>query len=479
LDNKFFIKSFSWVAIANFITKPLWLILFIYAARVLGVEQFGIYTYAISIVLIFSILFDFGLDYIAVREISKHNEQLNNYFSSVIYVRIIFFLLISAVFITYFLLIGDLTSEVTIAIIITLVYKFTTIVLTYLESLVSAFHDFSSYGKMIIFEKLLNTLLGFIALVLSHNILLFLVFLLGANVVSLVIFIIFLTKKYSLNFFIPQINTVKLLLKEALPLLTMNIFILAYFRIDVVILNWLIDDKVIVGIYGSIHRIVEMYMLIPSILMTTAYPIINKYIENDRDFVDNLLKKIFNILIIITLPLVFFIALNSYKVNYLVFGGQYKEGSKGLIFVIWTIIPLGFNYVLGNILISIKKQNYCAIGVGLGSLVNIVLNLILIPKLSFVGASITAFLTELTIFLIYGYFVNKSFPQIQISKLSIKILLISSINMLAFYLYTVFWGYNFLICSGVFIVLTLLLLIATNILNLRDMRKLLQSIFLG
>ena len=131
----------------------------------MGVEQFGIDTYAISIVLIFSILFDFGLDYIAVREISKHNEQLNNYFSSVIYVRIIFFLLISAVFITYFLLIGDLTSEVTIAIIITLVYKFTTIVLTYLESLVSAFHDFSSYGKMIIFEKLLNTLLGFIALV--------------------------------------------------------------------------------------------------------------------------------------------------------------------------------------------------------------------------------------------------------------------------------------------------------------------------
>lgn len=475
MDNKFFLKSFSWVAFANIVTKPLWLLLFIYAARVLGVEQFGVYTYALSIVMIVSVLFDFGLDYIAIREVSKSNKELDKYFSNVISIRVVFFFLVTAIFIIYFSFTNNWNSEETKAIIIILYYQFSTLILTYLKSLVSAFHNFKLFGLMMIFEKLLITILGFISLVINQNILHFLIFLSISNTISLLLFIVILIKKYRLKFFIPDFKNMVKLIREALPLLAMNLFILAYFRIDVVILNLIVKNKEIVGLYGSIHRIVEMYMLVPTILMTTAYPIINKYLENNKDFVDKLLQRVLQLLIIISLPLTIWIALNSYNINYLMFGEQYKEGSKGLIFIIWTIIPLGLNYVLGNVLISIKKQKYCAIGVGFGSMVNIILNLILIPKFSFVGASITAFITESVIFIIYGFWVNKNFPNVYLLKLVSKVLVICAIILFTFYYYSKFVTYNFLLNSLVFIALTILLMMATKLLNYKKIFNFLKD----
>ncbi len=476
IKNKFIIRSFSWVAFANFITKPLWLLLFIYAARVLGVEQYGVYTYALSIVMMISIFLDLGLDYIAIREISKNNELINEYSSQVLFLRVIFFVVILLVLGAYFIFSRKLDKIQSLAIIITLVFQFSAILLAYFKSVATAFHEFKVFSFMMIFEKILLIILGFLSLLILPKIISFLLSMVIANTISLVIFLITLRKRYKLKFYLPVLSVTKGIVKEAIPLLTMNLFILAYFRVDVIILDWITQDKSIVGIYGAIHRIVEMYMLIPTILMTTAYPIINKYLESNREFVDNFLHKILYSVISISLPIAILIAFNSYELNYFMFGSQYAEGSKGLLYIIWTIIPLGLNYILGNILISMKKQYFCAIGVGIGASVNIILNLILIPKLSFVGASITTFITESVILLVYGYFIIKLFPRIQLLQLGLKTALISGIILFTFYFYLQLFNYNFLVSITLGLLLTISLLFLSGILNIKEINKLLRSI---
>lgn len=474
--NKSLVKSFSWVAFSNIITKPFNVLLFIYAARILGTTQYGIYVYALSVVTIISIVFDFGLDYIAIREISQNPPKLNEYFSEILFIRIIFFIISLMIVIGYSFFQHDIGSTQTIAILTLLFFQFSTIILKYLKSISSAFEDFDLYSKLMIFEKTAVVTLGFLALFIVSDVNIFILATLLANIISLIIISIILIRKYKIGFYFPQFNRIIIILKEALPLLTMNIFILAYFRIDVVLLDLFTGDKAIVGLYGSIHRIIEMYILVPSILMTTAYPLVSKYLENDREFVDKFIYNILQILIIVSLPLAIIVSLNSYQINYIMYGKEYKEGSQGLIYLIWTVIPLGFDYVLGNLLISIKKQNYCALGVGVGAAVNILLNIILIPKLSFIGASISTLVTETVIFIIYAYYTLRYFPKIGLLQFIFKSAYICIIIILGSYLYNLVLGYNFILnCIFSFAFLTILLFLS-GILNTRDFTKLFKSI---
>jgi O-antigen/teichoic acid export membrane protein len=182
-------------------------------------------------------------------------------------------------------------------------------------------------------------------------------------------------------------------------------------------------------------------------------------------------------MILISLPLAIFIAFNSYEVNFLLYGKSYEAGGTGLSFIVWTIIPLGFNYVLGYMLISLKKQNYCALGVGLGAFFNIFSNLILIPKFGIVGACVSAFVTETIIFLVYGYFTLKYFQDIGLISMSLKVFFISISDLLLFFIYNTYFGYNFYAVSLIFTCTTLFFIFLTKILKIEDIRKIIRLAF--
>lgn len=440
------LHSFSLVAAANFITKPLWLVLFIFAARSLGTYQFGIYTYSISIVIILSILIDFGLDYIAVRDISVNNNFFPKYFNVVFIYRLsaIVIFLLSLALCYYFKL---FTPIVFYSLVILLIFQGLVIVLQFIRSVISAFNDFNLYSKMLVFEKITIVIFGFIILFINKSIIPFLLSLMVGNIVTLVYFIWILKSKYNYKFLYPDKEAFHYLFKSSLPLVLMNVFIMAYFRVDVIILDWIIKDKNIIGIYGSIHRIIEMYFLIPTIIMSTAYPIISKKFSEDKEYVINLIERLLNYITIISLPIAVIIAFNSYQINILLFGNDYKSGYAGLIFLIWTIIPLGFNYIMGHSLISINKQKYNAVSLSVASIINIVINILLIPKLSFAGTCISLLITETVIFLFYSFYLNKYLGDIKILNLSIKILSIIAILFVFFESVLLILNYNFIIYS--------------------------------
>jgi O-antigen/teichoic acid export membrane protein len=468
-----FFHSFSLVAIANLITKPLWLALFVFAARKLGVYQFGIYTYCFSIVIILSILIDFGLDYIAVRDVSVKNEKLNPFFNVVFLFRIFFTLLIIAGIIVYYWLFNANKVIITTLIII-LLFQTTVILLQFFRSLISAFHNFSLYSKLLVFEKLIIVVFGFISLIYSSNLICFLFALLAGNLISFVYFLFTLKKHYQLKIGLPQLESLRYILKSSLPLVLMNVFIMAYFRVDVLILNYISGSKEIIGIYGSIHRIIEMYFLLPAVIMATAFPIISKKYNEDNPYIIKLVKNLLNFITVISFPIVIIIAFNSYNINYLIFGSEYRSGYSGLIFLIWTILPLGYNYILGHILIAANKQRYCAITLSVASGVNISLNYLLIPKYSFMGTCVALLITEIIIFIFYSYYVEKFLGELKISELTIKFISIVLVIFLSFYLLS-FLSINLYAISALLLSLAALLLIKTKILDIESFREIIMA----
>ncbi|MGE5436117.1 MAG: oligosaccharide flippase family protein, partial [Syntrophothermus sp.] len=236
-DKKFLLKSYSWVAFANIITKPFWFLLFIIAARILGKEQFGYYILATSIVVISSIFIDFGLDFIASREISRDHSKGESYLNKVFQTRIFFLTAIFIILSVFYISEGKINSIEYYSVLMVLIFQTLTLLLQFFKTVVSSFHNFNLFSKMMIIEKFMIILFGFISLYLYADLILFLLALIIANTITFIYFLIKIRKTFNLVLEQFKFSLVKETIIEALPLLLTVVFSVVYFRADVIILN--------------------------------------------------------------------------------------------------------------------------------------------------------------------------------------------------------------------------------------------------
>ncbi len=475
MDKNFLFKSFSWVTLANLITKPLWVLLFILAARILGSEQFGVYTYATSIVIIFSVLIDSGLDYYLIRELTQKGTYSSELFSNINAFRVLVFCIIFFIFLILRFT-GIYKTEELIFILLILIFQTITFLVTSLRSFVASQQDFKTFSLMLIFEKLMLIVFGTAILLISDRLLYFLFVMMMANLSTLLYFYLKLKKKFELKIIRPNIKLISALLKKSYFLILLNIFISVYFRVDVLLLQFFIDNKRIIGIYGSIHRIIEMYLLFPTVVMSAAFPIISKFYFSDKEKVLHFIEKLFKFFVIISLYIAFIIAFNSNEINHILFGDDYSGGGTGLKIIIWTIIPLGLNFALGNMLVVVKKEKYSAVSVAFACIISFLANIYLIPKYSFLGACISLVLTESIIFILYTYFVIRFYNFQKIIAVIIQSLITLILSVIIFFLASKLFHLSLL--YNILWQTTALLLIfsLTKILSLKDYLEIIKVI---
>jgi O-antigen/teichoic acid export membrane protein len=429
MDKKFLFKSFSLITIANFITKPIWFFLFVFAARVLGTEQFGVYTYITSIILIFSVLIDSGLDYYLIRECTQSDLNYAKLVNSINTLRLGFScIILIIIFSLHYVDVFSLFEVICLALV--LCFQTLTLLISSIKSLVASSNDFVSYSKMLVAEKLIIMVFGFMALLIDNKLISFLISMSVANLIVLLIFYTKNKKKYQLGFKIPYFSELSYIVKKTKFLILLNIFIAIYFRVDILILQYFVSKNSILGLYGSIHRIIEMYLLFPTIIMSVAYPIIAKNLSTKQNEVSILSEKLLKFFFSFSLLIAVVCSFNSYSVNLLLFGQAYKGGENGLKIIIWTILPLGLNYVLGNLLVTINKEKYSALSIAIACVFSIAGNVILAPIFNFVGTSIILLFTESIIFFLYSYFIHKHFKIINIIGLIKRFLLIVIITFI-------------------------------------------------
>lgn len=462
-------NSFSIVAITNSIVKPLWMLLFIFAARVLGPEQFGIYYYSFSISTSLFIFFDLGLDYLLIRNIAQSKERTNQELSELLYLRSLSFLITTGLTVIFnFFYIKD--SIVFYSVILLLSLQFSTSLLTSFKNIYSANNDFKNYSLFLFIEKLGICLLGFLSLIICPDVLFFIVALNIANIITGLYILNKINNNIGFKFQKPQIAKTMVKIKSLIPIILMNIFILGYFRLDTIILEYLTQSEKIVGIYGALHRILEMYLLFPTILLTVGYPFISKSYIKNKDAAIIFAERLFKIIIFISVTIAMIISTNSYQINYIIFGKDYIEGYKAIGIIIWCIVPLGINYLLGHLIISIDKQKYLAISVGITSIISIILNFIFVPKYNFIASSTITLVSEVVIMIFYSFYVLKYFGKIKLISHTIRTLIICCIILIVEYIYITTFSYSLMINIFVISFVSVLCFLLSKSININDLK---------
>jgi O-antigen/teichoic acid export membrane protein len=197
---------------------------------------------------------------------------------------------------------------------------------------------------------------------------------------------------------------------------TFNVFPLItniYDRIDIVILS-VIAGNAAAGLYALPYRVLATLQIIPFGLMAAILPVLASRAPstNDRQFC----LRMATILCVLSMFPALILTLLAKPLVLLVLGKSYEASIPILRVLVWAAVPMFLNYGLNTFLLARDKERAFLWTSSICAIVNIVLNLILIPRFSYYAAAAVTVVTELLLLAQNLVIIRKMFSFIALPK---------------------------------------------------------------
>lgn len=410
-------KNYIYNLIYQMLTILLPLITIPYLSRVLGAEPIGIYGYTVSIVTYFILFGTLGISMYGQREIAyiqQEKKKRSKIFWEIVIIRSVT-LSISTLLFYY---IYGRTGEYAIY------YKILIIQLVAnLFDISWLFQGLEEFDKTVVrnlIVKSLSIVLIFILVKTPQDLWKYFVIYVGAELVGNLTLWLYIPK-YIEKIKIKELEFRKHL-KPVMSLFLPQIAIQIYTVLDKTMIGIITEDMAEVGYYEQAQKIVKATLtVITALQLVMNSRIANAYANKDNKEVKECLKKSFNFVWFLAIPMMFgLMAITPKLVPW-----YYGEGFDGVIAILIATVPIilaiGLNGVTGiQYLVQIGKQKIFTISVTVGAIANAILNFILINLFKGVGAAIASVTAELIIFAIQLKYFKEQFSIIEILKLATK-----------------------------------------------------------
>lgn len=398
MGNKFNLKNIlgnsMWQIGEKIITMLIGVIVTSIVARYLGVEQYGLANYIISIVALFTALSTFGTKEIIITDIVKKGEnKKEEIIGSGLIIRLVggILLIIASQIAIYILTKGDFVCQV-LGIIMGTCMLFQSL------EVIEYYFQAAMQLKLVAIIRFISTIIAAMAKLLVVYFNLGIVgfvstYLVDAIIVGVLLYIYYKSKNK--NRFKVNKEYVKELLKKCWYIALSGLMTTIYMRIDQVMLGSMLADKSENGIYSAATRIAEMWYFVPLAIITVFQPVIVKRKEeNNKDEYKKEMQRLYDIVAIIGIAFGIIITLFGWLAVDILYGPEYKKASSVLYISVWA----GLFATLGSArfiwLIAENKQKYTIAYTVVGCIINIILNYILIPKMGAFGAALATLITQ-------------------------------------------------------------------------------------
>lgn len=416
-------KNTVWLFLGEIIGRLFKLAIVIFATRKLGIEGWGLFSYALAFVSFFYILGDFGINTFITREMSKDNIDKHKHLATSFMLKIA---LLLGLFVLSLLLgpyIGKIKIGLSLLTIVSVLY------------LSDCTREFAlsinrSLGKMEreAFSKVLMnsiiTILGIILIVKYPTPLsLAIAYSTGSIISSMYIIWSIRSELKKIEWKISK-ESLKIIYDFSWPIIIISLFSFV-FNVDTFMLGQL-RSATDVGLYSAAQRIVQFTTIIPAFIAMSIFPVLSKN-ESDDEKMSGIFERIMAIVFAIGIPLAIGGFLLSTKIMSLVFGHEYAPGGLTLGILMISILASFPNIILTNVIFSKNLQKTFIVATSFGIIANIILNLLLIPRYGAIGAAISVTATQLLIMIINWQKLKKNISFSIIPK--IGMILLSSLIM--------------------------------------------------
>jgi len=388
-------KNTLWLSLGEGVSQVLRVLLIIYVARVLGAVEYGKFTFALAFITIFSILCDLGISQIATRELSQDKDQEKD-FSAVFTLKLLLslfaFLIISAS--SFFI-----TSDDTIRKIIWILAIYT--VLNSASGTLWAFFEarqkmeYESISK--IFQSFLIAAFGLLVIFNFPSIENLSWSYLFSGAVALIFLLLFFHFKISkLKFHLEKSIWLKFLSKSW-PLAVTAFFGSVYTQFDSVFMGYRgqIEQT---GLYNAAYRLITVILLSGSIISQSFFPALCAAFTESKEKLQRVWNYFTETIIFLVVPIVAGGITLAARIIDLVYDPRYFSSIPAFQILLLMAGFMLWGYPLTNILIASNHQKNLLKITIIGAAINIILNIILIPRHSFYGAASAALVSAFVVF---------------------------------------------------------------------------------
>ena len=411
-----------------------------YVARHLGAAGFGVLSFSLAFAAIFGVLADIGLQMVMIREITRDTSLAPKYLGNIAVLKVLLSI------ITF----GLIALTVNL-----LNYPAETIKAVYLIALSVIFGAFSAtfYGVFRAYERMefeaLGGVVGGVLLLggafyaISHNfsVVGFALVYFVASVIVLGYCFVFSAWKFAMPRIEVDLSFWKETLKLAWPFGIMAIFLAIGLWITPVMLSSMKGDEA-VGWYNAAYRLVLIMQFIPLAYFGAVFPSMSRFHVTSKDFLRFTHERSLKYMLILGVPIAVGTTILASKIIMLTFSLEYVPSIIVLQILVWTTAFSFVGGVFANLFQSTNRQIISTRIVAIGVILNVILNLALIPKYSYTGASIAVTATGfvgLALSLFWGSEVGYGISVKNLAAIAIRVSIASAVMGLPVYYFKNFY----------------------------------------
>jgi O-antigen/teichoic acid export membrane protein len=412
-------------------SDAIFLLVLILAARYLGSEDYGKFSFAFAMVFIFEFVADFGLKELLIREIARKRDGTALLIGTAIKIKLflIGFTILGIWLLTLVLPIAVEVRIVSHLLISALIFKSFKLLL---RSAIMAHERFDLEAFLVLSDRAILLLLCGVALVGGFGLLAFVIAFVVTHGVNLLITALVYFKRIHTAAGSGDTGTVTSgLIRRAIPFGLSAAGTMLYFRIDSIMLG-LLRSEVEVGWYSAAYRITEGLLVIPTVLYNVLFPRLSILHQESKVLLEKVVRTGCKYLMGLGL-LITVVGITVAEPFILILYGQGYE--KSIVAFQVLLLSATFMFLWLILIAVLNSTNHPAVpvfGFLIGAAANVILNAVLIPRYGYVGASIATVVADaILVAILYGSLVGYGY-RLGLFKMAVRPLVAAlSVTMLS------------------------------------------------
>ncbi len=385
-------KNTFWLTFGQIAAQLLRTFIIIYAARILGAEKWGVFSYAITIAAFFSAFSDIGISTILTREAAKNPESRSRYISTSFFLKIILLIGSSLLIIFAAPYFSKLDAAKPLLPIVALIFIFDGL-REFGFSINRAMEKMETEAFVKIFTGIATVIAGLIFLNLKQTAdSLALAYLFSSIAGFAIAFVIIAPhiKNLILNF---DRKLLRPILSSAWPIAISTVLVTILLSIDTIMLGWFKSAEDI-GLYSAAQKPIQFFSALPGFFAIAILPLFSRLANKDNEKFRVILEKSLGLIYILALPLAVGGVILRKEVMVLLFGLAYAGAANAFALLLLNVLTSFPNGIIINAIFTYNRQRAVIWTIGIGAMLNIGLNLVLIPKYGIMGAAAATLLSQ-------------------------------------------------------------------------------------
>lgn len=390
-------KNATFLTVASVLQRAISFAYFIFIARTIGVENTGQYFFAIAFTAVFTVVADFGLNSVLVREAARSDEKFTDYASTVFWSKIILGIVAYGLII---LMANVLNYPASLK---NLIYL--SGVTVFLDNLHSFFYSLFRARKNLLFEaagiigtQFLTLVVGSVAL-LTH---LPLYWLILAYTIPSACNVLYIScaARWKLGVKIRWQWDKKIgqwLFAIAVPFAIAGIINRLYSYSDSILMSKLLAAKDL-GLWSVPYKITFAFQFIPAALTASVYPAMSTMFVAEKDQIGILFAKAWRYLFLVVMPISIGLSVVAVPVITKLYGAAYLPSVSVLRVLLVGLVFSFLTFVNGATLNAINRQKTQTLLLALSLFISVTMNWFLLPVFGIWGAAITALTSNVFLF---------------------------------------------------------------------------------